>query len=53
MLLKQGEELEIGTEGDKIILKPEKNKIKKVKSKKEWDESTFLDAGDATFASSK
>ncbi len=49
--LKPGEEVEIREEDDKIIIKPKKPKIKKIKSGKKWDESTFLDAGEATFGS--
>ena len=49
--LEPGEEVEIREDDDKIIIEPKKPVVKKVRSGKEWDESTFLDAGEATFGS--
>lgn len=49
--LEPGEEVEISEKGDKIVIEVKKPKVKKVNSEKEWDESTFLDAGEATFGS--
>ncbi|MFW6065072.1 MAG: AbrB/MazE/SpoVT family DNA-binding domain-containing protein [Candidatus Natronoplasma sp.] len=49
--LEPGEEVEVREEGDRIVIEPKKPVVKKARSEKEWDESAFLDAGEATFGS--
>lgn len=49
--IEPGEEVEIREEGEKIVIEPKRDEVKKVRSGKQWGESTFLDTGEATFGS--
>ena len=47
--IKDGDEVEILVEEDRLVLIPTRRKVKKVKAGKDWGKDTFLSAGTATF----